>query len=108
MSFTEQQVRALGRSVAPRHIRSRVRDGKELNYVEGWFAIAEANRIFGFDGWDRETLEAKCVLSREARGSFSRGLQREGPADRAGGRPRHRAGRLRYRRGTRGLAGRSA
>ena len=70
MSFTEQQVRALSRSIAPRHIRSRVRDGKELSYVEGWFAIAEANRIFGFDGWDRETLEAKCVLNREARGAY--------------------------------------
>ena len=69
MSFSEKQARALTRTVPPRHIRTRVRDGKELSYVEGWFAIAEANRIFGFDGWDRETLEAKCVLTREARGS---------------------------------------
>lgn len=30
--------------------------GKFGDYVEGWHVIAEANRIFGFDGWSRETL----------------------------------------------------
>ena len=69
MGFSERQAQALKRTVPPRHIRTRIRDGRELSYVEGWFVIAEANRIFGFDGWDRETLEAKCVLGREARGS---------------------------------------
>lgn len=29
------------------------------DYVEGWHAIAEANRIFGFDGWDRQTIEMR-------------------------------------------------
>ena len=33
--------------------------------------LAQANRIFGFDGWDRETVETKCLLGREARGSFT-------------------------------------
>ena len=28
--------------------------------VEGWHAIAEANRIFGFDSWDRQTLAPRC------------------------------------------------
>ncbi len=27
--------------------------------------LSEANRIFGFDGWSRETLETRCVLARE-------------------------------------------
>ena len=71
MGFTDKQIRALHRRVTQRHIRSRVSDGKEFTYVEGWFAIAEANRIFGFDGWDRETVEAKCVQAREVRGSPS-------------------------------------
>ena len=31
--------------------------GTTLSYIEGWWAIAEANRIFGFDGWDRDTME---------------------------------------------------
>ena len=33
-------------------------------------AIDEANRIFGFDGWNRETVESRCVNARENRGSF--------------------------------------
>jgi len=28
----------------------------KLSYIEGWFAISEANRIFGFDSWDSEIL----------------------------------------------------
>ena len=28
---------------------------------EGWHVVAEANRIFGFDAWDRRTLTARCV-----------------------------------------------
>ena len=40
------------------------------SYVEGWYALSEANRIFGFDGWNRETLESRCVLARESRGTF--------------------------------------
>ena len=34
-----------------------------LSYVEGWHAIAEANRIFGFDAWDRRTISTACVWS---------------------------------------------
>jgi hypothetical protein len=32
-------------------------------YLEGWHAIAEANRIFGFDAWDRRTIATTCVWS---------------------------------------------
>jgi hypothetical protein len=32
-----------------------------LHYVEGWYVIAEANRIFGYDAWDRRTLVSRCV-----------------------------------------------
>ena len=32
-------------------------------YVEGWHVIAEANRIFGYDAWDRHTLSSRCVCS---------------------------------------------
>lgn len=71
MGFSDTQVRALRRNVPLRSIRARVSDGKEFSYIEGWFAIAEANRIFGFDGWDRETIEAKCVQAREVRGTHT-------------------------------------
>ena len=55
MGFSDHQMRALSRSVPKQYVRSRVREGKELSYVEGWYVLAQANRIFGFDGWDRET-----------------------------------------------------
>jgi DNA recombination protein Rad52 len=70
MGFSEKQVQALRRSLNPRHVRTRVSNGRELSYIEGWFAVSEANRIFGFDGWSRETVETRCVLARENRGSF--------------------------------------
>ena len=70
MAFSAKQVRALKRNPDHRHIRTREANGRELTYLEGWYAISEANRIFGFDGWNRETIESKCVLARENRGTF--------------------------------------
>jgi DNA recombination protein Rad52 len=70
MGFTEKQVQALRRSLNSRHVRTREANGRQLTYIEGWYAISEANRIFGFDGWNRETLDSRCVLARENRGSF--------------------------------------
>jgi Rad52/22 family double-strand break repair protein len=70
MAFSATQIKALRRNLARRHVRSRERNGRELVYIEGWHAISEANRIFGFDGWSRETIECRCVLAREQRGTF--------------------------------------
>ena len=56
MGFSVKQLQALRRNLVGRHIRTRQANGRELSYIEGWFAISEANRIFGFDGWSRETL----------------------------------------------------
>jgi hypothetical protein len=70
MDFSGKQVRALRRCPDHRHIRTREVHGRELSYLEGWYAISEANRIFGFDGWSRETLESRAVLARENRGTF--------------------------------------
>ena len=61
MAFTDEQTKALSAKLNGKHVRSRKLDGIELSYIEGWHCLAEANRIFGFDGWDRETLSAKCV-----------------------------------------------
>jgi hypothetical protein len=71
MGFTDKQVRALGRSVPASAIRTRMSSGKELTYIEGWYAVAQANRIFGLEGWDRETVEATCTQAREARGTVT-------------------------------------
>ena len=70
MSFSTKQLAALRRQPNRSHIRTRQAHGRELSYLEGWYAISEANRIFGFDGWSRETLETRCVLARENRGTF--------------------------------------
>ena len=70
MGFTEKQVQALRRCLNSRHVRTREANGRELSYIEGWYVISEANRIFGFDGWNRETVDSRCVLARENRGSF--------------------------------------
>jgi hypothetical protein len=70
MSFSNKQLRLLQRSLSAQYIRTRTAHGRDLSYIEGWHAIAEANRIFGFDGWDRETLEARCVVARERAGTF--------------------------------------
>ena len=70
MGFSAKQTKALKRNLDRRHIRTREANGRELSYIEGWYAVTEANRIFGFDGWNRETLESRCVLARENRGAF--------------------------------------
>ena len=70
MGFSTKQLQALRRSLNSRHVRTREANGRELSYIEGWYAVSEANRIFGFDAWSRETVETRCVLARENRGSF--------------------------------------
>jgi DNA recombination protein Rad52 len=70
MGFSAKQLQALRRKLDARHVRTREAHGRELSYIEGWYAISEANRIFGFDGWNRETIESRCVLARENRGAF--------------------------------------
>src|ERR1700709_2182197 len=70
MGFSEKQVTELRRSLDANCIRTREVQGRTLSYIEGWHAIAEANRIFGFDGWDRETVESRCVTERDNDGGF--------------------------------------
>ena len=68
MAFEESQTRKLRRKPAPRYVKERLTDGKLLHYLEGHYLIDQANRIFGFDGWDRETVYAHCVASRIVQG----------------------------------------
>src|SRR6187551_4071055 len=70
MGFSAKQVMALKRNLNARQIRTREANGRELSYIEGWYVLSEANRIFGFDAWSRETVESRCVLARENRGTF--------------------------------------
>ena len=63
MEFSPEQVRQLKAKLKAKHVRTRQAEGALLHYVEGWHTIAEANRIFGFDAWDRRTISSKCVQS---------------------------------------------
>ncbi len=60
-ALTNTQVRQLKAKLEPRHVKIRKANGADLHYVEGWHVIAEANRIFGYDAWDRRTLATRCV-----------------------------------------------
>ena len=42
-------------------VKTRQQAGQKLSYIEAWHAIAEANRIFGHLGWNRETVDLRCV-----------------------------------------------
>jgi hypothetical protein len=68
MAFTQAQRGALNAKLSAAHVRTRRHDGRDLAYLEGWHVIAEANRIFGFDGWDRASEELVCVLSQTGGG----------------------------------------
>lgn len=61
MALTDAQVRLLSGKLNEKFIRTREDSGVTLSYIEGWHTIDEANRVFGFDAWDRETVWAECV-----------------------------------------------
>lgn len=63
-SFSPTQTRALAEKLDRRHVHIRTVEGRDLAYIEGWFAIAEANAIFGFGGWDREMVHFERVYER--------------------------------------------
>jgi len=57
-----EHIEAMLRADLPASAVSQRSQGKQtLSYIEAWFAIAEANRIFGFGNWLRETIEIKCI-----------------------------------------------
>lgn len=65
MKFDDSQIAELSAPLSREHVKSREQGGRKLSYIEGWVVIKEANRIFGFDGWARETIEFRCVSERE-------------------------------------------
>ena len=64
-AFTPKTIAALEAPLVRDNVKQREQAGRKLSYIEGWHAIAEANRIFGFDGWTRQTLEIHSVSERE-------------------------------------------
>lgn len=66
MSFTTEQIAALKAPLSKANVKKNPRG---FDYVEGWHAIAEANRVFGFDNWNRETLEMRQLGEPECVGN---------------------------------------
>jgi DNA recombination protein Rad52 len=67
VTFTAEQRAALAAPLDRAHVRQREQGRGSVSYLEGWQMIAEANRIFGFDGWQRQTLFSHCVAQNERR-----------------------------------------
>lgn len=62
--FTENQIAALSAPLAREAVKTREQGNSKLSYIEAWHAIDEANRIFGFDAWERETVDLRCVTEK--------------------------------------------
>lgn len=62
--FSPQINNALSAPLDRAVVKERTQSGRSFSYIEGWYAIGEANRIFGFDGWHRETVDIRCVNER--------------------------------------------
>jgi DNA recombination protein Rad52 len=57
MSFSEEQTNLLNEPLLKENVKTREGTGNtQLSYLASFHVIEEANRIFGFDGWDSEIL----------------------------------------------------
>jgi len=63
--FSPEQLAALTAPLDRANVRQREQGRGKVAYLEGWQVIAEANRIFGFDGWQRQTIAVRCVAQAE-------------------------------------------
>lgn len=61
MNFTDKQKLLLSAPLSMNNVLTREKAGMKLFYVESWHCIDEANKIFGFDGWCRETIYCKEI-----------------------------------------------
>ena len=54
--FTPEQIERLSAPLDRSKVKTRSQAGQKLSYLEGWQVIEFANEVFGFDGWNRETV----------------------------------------------------
>lgn len=69
MTFSAAQINALVAPLNREHVKSRNQGGTSVSYIEAYHAENEANRIFGFDAWDR-TTELTHIGEREHDGKW--------------------------------------
>jgi hypothetical protein len=63
--FSPDQIAALTAPLNRAHISSREQGRGQVPYLKSYVVINEANRIFGFDGWQRQTLFSRCIAQAE-------------------------------------------
>ena len=63
--LSKEQISALAAPLDRSKVQQREQGRSRVSYLEGWQLIAEANRIFGFDGWQRQTIAVHCVCQAE-------------------------------------------
>ncbi len=63
--FSPEHLAALSAPLDRANVRQREQGRSKVHYLERWQAIAEANRIFGSDGWQRQTIAVRCVAQAE-------------------------------------------
>jgi hypothetical protein len=63
--FSPEQIAALSAPLNRNQISSRKQGRGQVAYLKSFVVINEANRIFGFDGWQRQTLFSTSVAQAE-------------------------------------------
>jgi len=77
VSLSPQQIAALEAPLNRANVKGRKQAGREVSYIESWHAESEANRIFGYDGWDSTIKDLRLVSEREV--TIGKGSQYEKP-----------------------------
>lgn len=61
MEVDEKLHRALREPLSKDVVKTREAGGQRLSYLEGWYVIDEANKVFGPGGWDFTVLDRRVV-----------------------------------------------
>lgn len=73
MSFSKEQIDLLSAKLNASNVQYRKGGGgMDLAYVAGYHAIDEANRIFGFDGWNGELEDIKIMQNIETTNNYGK------------------------------------
>lgn len=63
--LSDKQLAELQAPLSRDHVKGRKQGGGTVSYLESWHVESEANRIFGFDGWDSKIKDLRMVSERE-------------------------------------------
>jgi recombination DNA repair RAD52 pathway protein len=74
MPFNDRQLEQLFRPINP----SRVAERKGMSYLETWDVLAHLNRIFGFEGWDKEVLTCEMIYEEFTTWKTPQGQEKSG------------------------------